>query len=79
MTYDSFTTIAFLTSLDDCGASAEEMTIIEAAPGDAELVDTVAFVALPKPVKAFWGWRQELGTGFELGSTGAGALVVSWW
>lgn len=63
-----------LAALDNSCASTEQMTIIETAPSDCQLVDSIAFVTLPEPAK--WvGWgRIKLCTGFEFGAVNDSCL-----
>lgn len=70
MADDLFRAIALPAAFDGCGAGTEEVAVVETASGYAELVDAVAFVALPEPVQAVCRWGQEFSAGFEFGSAG---------
>lgn len=78
MTHDFFVVVLFA-AFDYCGARAEEVAIVEAAAGYAELVDAVAAVALPEPVEGFAGWGQEVGGCAEFGGAVDGGQVLGWW
>lgn len=75
MTHDFFV-VVLLAAFDDRAAGAEEVSVVEAAPRHADLVDAVAAVALPEPVQGLWGWGEEGGGGFEFCRAGVGGGVV---
>ena len=66
---------SFLSALDDRRAGAEEVAVIEAAAGDAQLVDVFAFVALPEPVERF-RWRQNFGAVFWFRAGGESGVLL---
>jgi hypothetical protein len=59
--------------LDRRRAGAEEVAVVKAAAGHAELVGAAAFVALPEPFEG--GWGRGVGGGGGGLSAVEGALV----
>lgn len=71
---DDFLVVVFLAAFHRRAARAEEVPVVETAPGDAELVDAFAAVALPEPGQGFGGRGGEETVGSGGGFEGEGCL-----